>query len=208
MREKSSESKNLKNISSVSERSNMKSEKINGFIIEELPGDNGNAYSSSKQLYHAIKVDKDKIIASSSEIKEVIDDREISDDKQDEVIIFSTDVNAVSIEKSDLEKMDNRSVLACSVASPGASGHPGGVIILSKNGSLFYFNYLEGDITHDDLLKYLGGSDLDHVEYLGMGNVLYLREKDALWLYDLDNRKGKRLLYREWIGLFREHYRK
>lgn len=37
-------------------------------ILEELPGDNGNSYSSSKRLYHKIKVNEDMILA-----KEAID---------------------------------------------------------------------------------------------------------------------------------------
>lgn len=37
-------------------------------LVEELPGDNGNAFSSSKRLYHKIKVNEEMVLA-----KEAID---------------------------------------------------------------------------------------------------------------------------------------
>lgn len=58
-------------------------------ILEELPGDNGNAYSSSKRLYHKISINEDTIIA-----KEAID-WEVPDDERGGMIILSRTVNAI-----------------------------------------------------------------------------------------------------------------
>lgn len=65
--------------------------------IETLPGDNGNAFSSSKRLYHSINVNESLTIAEG----------EISCDKfvpinmeRGGVVVFSTDVNAVKLSEN------------------------------------------------------------------------------------------------------------
>ena len=60
----------------------------------ELPGNNGNAFSSSKRLYNAISVNEEYVIAAGGLISEGID-FEINEKERGGVIVFSTDVNAV-----------------------------------------------------------------------------------------------------------------
>lgn len=63
--------------------------------IQVLPGDTGNAYSSSKHLYHAIKVTEDKtLLSNKTSLLEAID-MEFEEDKQGGMVILSTDVNAL-----------------------------------------------------------------------------------------------------------------
>lgn len=64
--------------------------------VYSLPGANGNAYSSSKRLYEAIKATKDNIIAYDLPIKEAID-WEVGDKEKGGIIVLSTDVNAVEV---------------------------------------------------------------------------------------------------------------
>ena len=71
-------------------------------IIDELPGDNGNAYSASKYLYHAIKVTDENTIAKGGIFEEAVE-WQPKDRERGGVIIFSTDVNA--------KKLDDRVVI-------------------------------------------------------------------------------------------------
>ena len=65
--------------------------------VEERPGDNGNAYSSSKYLYHQIKVDENKIIAKCESLNEAVD-WEVPEELLGGIIVLSTDVNAVELD--------------------------------------------------------------------------------------------------------------
>lgn len=69
----------------------MKIEKSN---VESYPGANGNAYSWSKRLYSAIKVEDVNVIAKGGLLDEGVE-FEIDPKENGGVIVFSTDVNAV-----------------------------------------------------------------------------------------------------------------
>ena len=72
------------------------------FIVESLPGDNGNAYSASKAIYNAIKVEPEKVIMSSNdEVNEAVD-FEFDNDQRGGVIILSTDVNAIDLSENEV----------------------------------------------------------------------------------------------------------
>lgn len=63
-------------------------------VVEELPGNNGNAFSGSKRLFNSIKVNESKIIDKGGILFEGID-FEIDDKEKGGIIVFSTDVNAI-----------------------------------------------------------------------------------------------------------------
>lgn len=67
--------------------------------IETLPGDNGNAFSASKRLYHSIKVDESLTIAKGGILYEAVDFVP-KDTEKGGVIVFSTDVNAVKLSEN------------------------------------------------------------------------------------------------------------
>ena len=89
--------------------------KINKYNIESLPGLNGNAYSGSRRLYDAIKVDYSKAIDYYNPLDEGLD-WEVDDKEKGGVIVLSTDVNAVDVDenkflnfiKKKLMTLDNR----------------------------------------------------------------------------------------------------
>ena len=80
----------------------IKKEINESYFVEELPGNNGNAYSSSRYLYHMIKVDGNKIIASSEDDLSEAVDLQIDDSKKGGIIVLSTDVNAIKMSENKL----------------------------------------------------------------------------------------------------------
>lgn len=72
-------------------------------MVETLIGEDGNAYSSSKRLLHAIKVDPNKVIAKGDSLHEGID-FEVPENEKGGIIIFSEEVNA--IKQSDNKLID------------------------------------------------------------------------------------------------------
>lgn len=62
--------------------------------VTKLPGENGNAFSSSKRLYHAIKIAEDLILEKGGNLFEAVD-WEVADDEKGGMIIFSRTVNAI-----------------------------------------------------------------------------------------------------------------
>ncbi len=123
------------------------------------------------------------------------------------------------LEKEALPAIDFTQLVAYSIASAGAMGDAGGIRMLMRDGTLYYFNFFESNIQPEEFKRLVGAAGLDGFQNLGMGNVLFFRAEDAGWLlekrdryldvsdrYERGNPRHERIvLYKKWIDFYREH---
>lgn len=107
-------------------------------------------------------------------------------------------------------------LLACSIASGGACGEPGEVIMLMADGRSYSFNWIKSNVLPEDVRRFAAESGLRGFLYLGLGNALYLREEDIDWLQEKRDRYmhtsdeslaafPTATLYKKWEDFYREH---
>ena len=122
-------------------------------------------------------------------------------------------INGITDMKNDIRVINT---IACSIAHGGAEGVAGSVIILAEDGSLRRFNLFDLGYTLHGFTEFLKSLNLKSAQYLGMGNVLYIREEDAEWLLYKRDRYMETseepfaafqtaTLYKKWIDFCKEH---
>ena len=108
-------------------------------------------------------------------------------------------------------------IIAYSYASSGAMGEPAGVNIISKEGQLFHFNYVEGDIKQNEMYMIIPSlkERIDNISLyeqnwkdfsMGMGNNLTIH----ISIYDKFEEKIQNLnlskpgLFQQWKKIVME----
>lgn len=108
-----------------------------------------------------------------------------------------------------------KKAIACSVARSGAEGVAGIVEMLAEDGALSWFNLFDIGYTLREFIELLRSMNLKSAQYLGMGNILYIREEDTEWLLNKRDRYMETskepfaafetaTLYKKWIDFYKE----
>ena len=103
-------------------------------------------------------------------------------------------------------------IIAFKYAYSGAQGDPGGVVIMNNEGQIFYYNYLDGNLTQDEINKIcpvIKDNDITELKEkykeinLGMGNRLFVKNTFYPEVEEVINEvEQPSNLYRAWVGLF------
>jgi len=94
-----------------------------------------------------------------------------------------------------------------SYALGGANGSPGEVKGITNDGEGFRFNYIEYGLSRNTFYD----SNVIRIEkYMGLGNILMIKEEDSIWLDDmLQKHRNERFypnvpLYNNWVKFYEE----
>ena len=119
--------------------------------------------------------------------------------------------NTIELNLSNYNSYLPINIVAYSYASSGAMGEPAGVNIISKEGQLFHFNYVEGDIKQNEMYMIIPSlkERIDNISLyeenwkdfsMGMGNNLTIH----ISIYDKFEEKIQNLnlsksgLFQQW----------
>lgn len=126
--------------------------KIGGYVIEKLPGNNGNAYSSSKRIYQMISVNENNVMIRSDDHSSTDIASETNSDKKGGIIVFPSDADVIgSIAKTVNEKSRKNNKVSW-IAGRFFNGR-----YTAKSGKLFEKNSIAAEIVgvgSDELIEF------------------------------------------------------
>ena len=131
-------------------------------------------------------------------------------------LIIKTMKEAIELSKSNYKDYLPMDLVAFSFAAPGAMGYAGRIVIVGKDAQTYFFNYVRGDLTMEDVYEILpllrecnfgifgGGKYPDGWSemYMGFGNHLVVSHSIEDDLRDIaKDLESPGELYQKWLEL-------